>query len=102
MSSSALLGESIDTINVAEKILLRQSQLRITIKTILHRLMAMFITFGFGYFFFRKNFKKAIMFSLLVEFSQFILYFITEFAWNSVPWGYEEYVLPKSKKANIG
>ena len=99
--SSPILGDSIDTINVVEKVLLRQSQLRITIKTILHRLMAMIITFGFGYFFFKKNFKKAIMFSLLVEFSQFILYFITEFTWNNVPWGYEEYVLPKAKKSNI-
>ena len=102
MTSTAFLGESIDTINVAEKILLRQSQLRITIKTVAHRLMAMLITFGFGYFFFRKNFKKASIFSILVEFSQFILYFITELAWNQVPWGYEVYVLPKSKKANIG
>ena len=58
--SSAILGESIDTINVAEKILLRQSQLRITIKTVVHRLMAMMITFGFGYYFFRKNFTYIV------------------------------------------
>ena len=68
-------------------IMIKQSQKRILIKTIIYRILGVLITF-IGGILFTNNIKSAITVTMLIEIIQTIVYFMYEEIWNKVEWGY--------------
>ena len=69
-------------------ILIKQTQKRIVIKTVIYRILGILITFTGG-FLFTNNFKSAFMVTILIEVMQMIVYFFYEQLWNKIEWGYD-------------
>jgi len=68
-------------------IMIKQSQKRILIKTIIYRILGVLITF-IGGMLFTNNIKSAITVTMLIEIIQTIVYFMYEEIWNKIKWGY--------------
>lgn len=68
-------------------IMIKQTQKRILIKTIIYRILGVLITF-IGGILFTNNIKSAITVTMLIEIVQTIVYFMYEEIWNKVKWGY--------------
>lgn len=68
-------------------IVIRQSQQRILIKTVIYRILGVLITF-IGGMLFTNNIRSAITVTILIEIIQTIVYFIYEELWNKINWGY--------------
>jgi uncharacterized membrane protein len=68
-------------------IMIKQSQRRILIKTIIYRILGVLITF-IGGMLFTNNIKSAIKVTMLIEIVQTIVYFLYEEIWNKIKWGY--------------
>tara|TARA_R110001592_G_scaffold18537_1_gene76806 strand:+ start:405 stop:635 length:231 start_codon:yes stop_codon:yes gene_type:complete len=68
-------------------IMIKQSQKRILIKTIIYRILGVLITF-IGGMLFTNNIKSAIKVTMLIEIVQTIVYFLYEEIWNKIKWGY--------------
>lgn len=68
-------------------IIIKQSQERIMIKTVIYRILGVFITF-IGGMLFTNNIKSAITVTILIEIIQTLVYFMYEELWNKINWGY--------------
>ena len=63
-----------------------QTQKRLLVKTIIYRIIGILITF-IGGFLFTNDYKNALLVTLLIEFTQMLIYFIYEQLWNNIEWG---------------
>jgi uncharacterized membrane protein len=68
-------------------IVIKQSQQRILIKTLIYRILGILITF-IGGILFTNNIKSAFTVTILIELTQTLVYFIYEELWNKINWGY--------------
>ena len=68
--------------------MIKQSQKRILIKTLIYRILGIFITF-IGGILFTKNIRSAFIITMLIEIIQTVIYFIYEELWNKIDWGYD-------------
>ena len=67
----------------------KQTQKRLIVKTIIYRVLGLLITFSISYIFI-KDFTKSIFSSILIEFTQTIVYYLYEMYWNTIEWGYKK------------
>lgn len=65
-----------------------QKNNRIYLKTLLYRVITIIISFIVSNIFF-KDTKKALFFSIIIEFIQMINYYFYERIWNNIKWGIE-------------
>lgn len=63
-----------------------QSQTRILVKTLAYRILVLSITFCASLYI-TGDFKKAIGFSVGLEFLQMLVYYMYEQIWNNIEWG---------------
>jgi uncharacterized membrane protein len=67
--------------------MIKQSQKRILIKTLIYRILSVIITF-IGGILFTNNIRSALMITMLIEIIQTVIYFMYEEIWNKIDWGY--------------
>jgi uncharacterized membrane protein len=65
---------------------IKQTNLRLIIKSIIYRIIVLFITYYFTYRL-RGSHKEAIYLSFSIEIIQFIWYIFYEKLWNNIEWG---------------
>ena len=68
--------------------MIKQSQKRILIKTLIYRILGVFITF-IGGILFTNNIRSALTITMLIEIVQTVVYFMYEEIWNKIDWGYD-------------
>ena len=79
---------NMNNMNNMSNILIIQKNNRIFLKTLLYRVITIVISFIVSNFFL-KDTKKALFFSLIIEFIQMINYYFYEQIWNNIKWGIE-------------
>ena len=72
---------------VDKYIILKQSTYRILVKSLLYRFLGVLITLIWSLVL-TGDLTLALKFSIMVEFTQTIVYFIYEHCWNNIKWGY--------------
>lgn len=65
-----------------------QSQKRILVKAISYRIFMFILTLAVTYYFLRDN-KIALKYTIFMEFITFLFYYTHEILWNAIKFGYE-------------
>lgn len=65
---------------------IKQTNLRLLIKSVIYRIIVLFITYYFTYRLSGSH-KEAIHLSFTIEIVQFIWYVLYEKIWNNIEWG---------------
>ena len=68
------------------EVIIKQTNFRLLIKSLIYRIIVLFITYYFTYKYSGSH-REALHLSLSIEFIQFIWYILYEKMWNNIKWG---------------
>ena len=77
-----------------------QSQKRIIIKALSYRVIMFMLTLLVTYFFLRDN-KTVLKYTILMEFITFLFYYTHELVWNNISFGYETQKVVEDEEEKI-
>jgi uncharacterized membrane protein len=77
-----------------------QSQKRIIIKAISYRMFMFMLTLAVTYYFLKDN-KIALKYTIFMEFITFLFYYAHEIIWNAIKFGYETQKVIEDKDEKV-